>query len=241
MAPTFPLAHPALVDDLQNQSYAWAPGDVMGAWLQASAGCWLEFKSFWTRLTLDQHMGDGGRYRLRRYGRCLCNRATGLHTLPHGPYQQSLAVNPLNGGVNRHFDPLEPEFLAHPLLHNLLFGLVSTLDALKTSPATWRVDLHPYRILALGDTPGKPSPEGLHRDGVDYIVSLLVHRQNVEGGATTLCDPQGRPLTRRTLLEPMDLVLADDLACRHDVSPVQAIDPSRPGFRDVLVLAFTRQ
>ena len=141
MVPTYPLAQPALVNGLQTQGFAWAPGDVMATWLQASASSWLEFKTFWTRLTPDQHMGDGGRYRLRRYGRCLCNRATGLHPLPHGPYQQSLAVNPLNGGVARHFDPLEPEFMAHPLLQNLLLGLVTTLDALKTGPATWQVDL----------------------------------------------------------------------------------------------------
>ena len=56
-----------------------------------------------------------------------------------------------------------------------------------------------------------------------------------------MTDANARPLTRRTLLEPMDLVLADDLACRLEVSPVLAIDTSRPGFRDVLVLAFTRQ
>jgi hypothetical protein len=38
---------------------------------------------------------------------------------------------------------------------------------------------HQFRIEARPGEQGKPTPEGMHRDGVDYVLVLLVDRRNI--------------------------------------------------------------
>jgi hypothetical protein len=44
-----------------------------------------------------------------------------------------------------------------------------------------------------------------------------------------------------TLTEPFDSALVDDHRVFHGVTPVKALDPNRPGHRDVLVVTFKRR
>jgi hypothetical protein len=44
-----------------------------------------------------------------------------------------------------------------------------------------------------------------------------------------------------TLTEPFDSALIDDRRVFHGVTPVSAHDPSKPGYRDVLVVTFKRK
>ena len=48
---------------------------------------------------------------------------------------------------------------------------------------TWLIEAHQFRIIT-GRDPGKPTPEGLHRDGVDYVFISLIERHNISGGVT---------------------------------------------------------
>jgi hypothetical protein len=186
-------------------------------------------------------MGDNGTYRYRRYGAFDLERAWGERRLrPHGPYRQAASINALNGDVDRIFDPLEPVFVDSPLLSGLLHSLAAVFEATDGVSGGWDIRLHPYRIVARPGVPGSPTPEGLHRDGVDYIVTLMVERRNVMGGETMVTDPDGKVLERVTLTEPMDLVVADDAATKHAVTKVEPIIPDQPATRDVLVIAYTR-
>jgi len=100
--------------------------------------------------------------------------------------------------------------------------------------------MHPYRIIASSAQVGNPTPEGLHRDGVDYIVSMMVSRFNVEGGESTVTDNHRQVLWRRSLQKPMDIVIGQDALTMHAVTPVDRLDPLQEAWRDVLVIAFTR-
>ena len=53
-----------------------------------------------------------------------------------------------------------------------LFGMVSPAHA-------WHVEVHQFRIEARSGQEGRPTPEGMHRDGVDYVLVLLVNRTNI--------------------------------------------------------------
>ena len=35
---------------------------------------------------------------------------------------------------------------------------------------------------------GQPTPEGMHRDGVDWVLVLMVRRENIKSGETTIYD-----------------------------------------------------
>ena len=131
-------------------------------------------------------MAGGGTYRYRRDGQL--ERAPGgaLRQLPQSAYEQPKYINSLNGGVARTFDPLEPGFCAHDVFLGLIDWLAALYDPREGHACHWNIRLHPYRIVAGDDTQGRPTPEDPHRDGVDYIVSLLRGRRNVTGSETPI-------------------------------------------------------
>jgi hypothetical protein len=226
---------------LAFEAFACTSGADMSSWLDVGPREWKNFSAYWGGLTQDRYMGDGGCYRMRRYGAFEKGPRTALRLLPHGPYEQPLYINPLNGGAPRLFDPLEPDFATHRVLTHILRGLTQVVDAVEEGTMHWTIQLHPYRIHAQADAPGLPTPEGLHRDGVDYIVSLMVNRHNVQGGRTVITDELAHPLATHTLTDPMDMVICNDHLTLHAVTPITAIDSKKVACRDVLVIAFTKQ
>jgi hypothetical protein len=81
------------------------------------------------------------------------------------------------------------------------------------------------RIEAVSGQSGLPTPEGAHRDGVDWVCVLLVNRCNVSSGVTQIFDPEGRSLGEFTLTEPLDAVFLDDRRVRHGATPIVPLDP----------------
>jgi len=204
-------------------------------------GAWAEFAASWDDLRPDTYMADRGRYRLRRHAVFRLRAGDpALERAPHQPHYQGLDYNPLNGGVERWFEPVSPEIGAGPALSALLGGTRAVFDALRPD-TDWHVEMHQFRIQARPDEAGKPTPEGMHRDGVDFVLVTLVGRENVEGGVTGIrIDGRDEEAASFTLQEPLDSVMLDDHRVWHGVTPVRPLDPTRPGHRDVLVLTFRR-
>lgn len=225
---------------LNGVGYAHESGADVCAALRIAPNTWADFSAFWRGLTLDRFMADGGTYRLRRYGAFELQRPGPLRLLPHEDYEQPHEINPLNGGVRRKFDPLEPGFAHHTVLEKFLTTLADVLDAVERKTVRWNIRLHPYRIRADLSSKGLPTPEGVHRDGVDYIVTLMVQRHNVEGGETVVTDTERHPVWHCTLTEPMEMLVANDRRTLHSVTPIVAADPLQLACRDVLVIAFTK-
>ena len=102
----------------------------------------------------------------------------------------------------------------------------------------WKIECHQFRIEARSDAPGQPTPEGVHRDGVDYALVLLINRTNIKSGTTTVHDLDGHTLGSFTLTAPLDTAIVDDARVKHGVTAVEPIDPTRAAYRDVLVVTF---
>jgi hypothetical protein len=83
-------------------------------------------------------------------------------------------------------------------------------------------------------------PEGAHRDGVDLVVVVLVDRSGLKGGETRVFDARGPQGLRFTLTEPWSALLLDDERVIHESTPIQPLVPSRPAWRDTLVLTYRR-
>ncbi|MGW6642957.1 2OG-Fe dioxygenase family protein [Streptomyces iakyrus] len=215
------------------------PSAQLSALAGAGAADWARLAAHWDELTLDTYMADGGTYRYRRYGQFELDPAAGAVTLlPHAPYRQESDINPLNGGIERVFDPLTESFTGDPLLRSVIVELGRIFTDVDGT-ASWNVKLHPYRISASADQQGQPAPEGRHRDGVTFITSLLIGRSNVTGGESAVYTDAGEHLITATLSEPGDLLLGDDRRTLHSVTPVHPVDPERAAHRDVLVIAYT--
>jgi hypothetical protein len=197
---------------------------------------WTRFARHWERLAPDPYAAELGVTRLRRYGQYAV-RDGRMRPMPQGVFAQPEDSNPLYIGKDRVFEPLTTAFAADPLLHAVVRLLARVAGALD-DVAEWNVKVHPFRTRSCAEHDGLPTPEGLHRDGVTLVTSLLVGRRNAIGGESTVCEPDGRTLLTTTLAEPGTLLLGDDRRTLHSVSPVRPIDGSGPAQRDVLVITF---
>jgi len=220
-----------------REGYAFARADDVRARLAAGLRDWDRFAASWDGMPRDEYMADGGRYRRRRHA-VLAVAPGGAATLePRQPHYQSRDYNALNGGVARWYEPIAPEIAAGASLAAVVALGASLFGRLRPRTA-WRTELHQFRIEASTDAAGRPTPEGVHRDGVDYVLVLLVRRENVAQGTTTVHDLARRELGAFTLTQPLDAAFVDDARVMHGVTPVIPLDDAKPAFRDVLVATY---
>jgi len=210
---------------------------------EAALRYWDEFAASWDALGVDTYMADGGRYRRRRHAVFSASDA-GIRRKAHQPHYQSRDYNALNGGIARWFEPVAEAVAEHPAMKALLgycHQLFDELTPAEVRPESWHVEVHQFRIEARPGEAGKPTPEGMHRDGVDWVLVLMIRRENVASGETTIHDLQRRPLGSFTLTEPLDAALVDDSRVFHGVTPVLPLEAGKPAYRDVMVVTFRRE
>lgn len=105
----------------------------------------------------------------------------------------------------------------------------------------WHIETHQFRIEvneADGEGVGRPTPEGIHRDGVTFVLMAMVGRSNAIGGESTIFNLEKEPLEKFTLTDPLDLALVNDERVYHGVSPIEQLDSGQPASRDVLVITY---
>lgn len=225
------------VVSLRETGFRFVPAAASYALMQTDRSAFDVFRTCWNDMPLDAYMADAGRYRRRRYAVMNAHTMADLIIEAEQPHFQSLNYNRLNGGIERWFAPIAQGTLDSPVFRGALSLTLDLFSALA-GPKHWHIEAHQFRIEAGPDVAGQPTPEGLHRDGVDYVLVLLVDRQNIERGTTTIHAIDGAPLDAFTLSEPGDLALLDDHRCLHGVTPVLPRDPAQGAWRDVLVLTF---
>ena len=233
-----PVAHP-VETALARGGFAFVPGAEMAALLAESGGLddWDQFRASWNDLPLDAFMADGGRYRRRRHAVYVATRDGSVVRQPHQPHYQSREYNPLNGGVARWFAPVDAVIGDGPTLHAILKCAQAIFERLSLT-LDWRIEVHQFRIEARRGEQGQPTPEGVHRDGVDYVLVLLIDRVNIVSGTTTVHALDGEPLGSFTLTSPLDAALLDDARVAHGVTAIEPLDAERPAYRDVIVVTF---
>ena len=233
--PSIPVA------DLPAQMRAQGDAVLAAPGLAALAGCDLAaldaLKPSWDGLPPDEYLRDGGRYRRRRHS-CFVFERGELARVPHRAHWQSLDYNALHGGMRRWFEPIDPAVVASPAWRQLLAALARTCDGLRPA-RRWCIEAHQFRIDT-SDGLGRPTPEGAHRDGVDFVAVILVARAGIKGGETRVFEADGPWGQRFTLAEPWSMLLLDDPRMIHETTPIQPADADAgaAGHRDTLVLTF---
>jgi hypothetical protein len=233
-----PYTDPTRVADaLRGDGYALLrPLDVA-----TLAGCPLDelmaLAPSWDHLELDNYLKDGGRYRRRRHS-CFVDDGAALTQSPHRAHWQPVEYNALHGGMHRLFVPIEPATVAQPAWGRLLRALGNVCTQARgpqSAPPAWYVEAHQFRIDT-ADGIGRPTPEGAHRDGVDFVAVILIGRESIKGGETRVFEADGPKGQRFTMTEPWTLLLLDDAAVIHESTPIQPL--GEHGHRDTLVLTW---
>ena len=222
-----------LVTTIQEKGYGVLSATDVGEW----AGCNLsELQSLshdWDNMPTDNYLKDGGHYRRRRHSSFVFEHNT-LTQVPHRAHWQSLEYNALHGGMQRWFEPMHASTVATLAWSKLLIALAQTATQVRASTdMKWCIEAHQFRIDTTNGI-GRPTPEGAHRDGVDFVAVFMVNRLGIKGGETRVFEANGPKGERFTLSEPWSLMLLDDTRMIHESTPIQPL--TEGGHRDTLVL-----
>ncbi|MFL1553249.1 2OG-Fe dioxygenase family protein [Pseudomonas sp. E2-15] len=202
---------------------------------------WRAFLDTWDGLPPDEFMADGGKYRRRRFTELRYNvQSDEIGILPHKPFFQDTYNNALNGGVDRHFEPITPYIATHPFIKRMIRDYVAIFTRYR-DVAVWQVYVHQVRITSSRGIAGFPTPEGIHKDGVTFSSLFCINRtENCVGAENFIYDNDKNVLERFTLTGYGDLVIFDDSKVYHSVSQMNASDDCTAS-RDMLFLEFTAQ
>lgn len=229
-----PLTHTQqLAPAIQQDGFAIAAAASIAELTNRSIADLNNLGEYWQDLPRDPYLKDGGRYRFRRHASYTLSGSE-LTMVPHRAHWQSLDYNALHGGIERWFEPIT-QALASDLTWQAVIkntaGLLSSIKPVKT----WFIEAHQFRIDT-SDGIGRPTPEGAHRDGVDFVGVFLINRHGIKGGETRIFEVNTSAGLRFTLTEPWSVLLMNDARMIHETTPIQPTMPH--GYRDTLVLTF---
>jgi hypothetical protein len=188
----------------------------------------------WDTLALDNYLKDGGRYRRRRHS-CFVQDGRHLTQTAHRAHWQPLEYNALHGGMHRLFEPVLPATVTQAAWPALITAIGQVCSQARGNSEQWYVEAHQFRIDTT-DGIGRPTPEGAHRDGVDFVAVLLIARDGIKGGETRVFEADGPNGKRFTMTTPWTLLLLDDATVIHESTPIQPL--AAHGHRDTLVLTW---
>ncbi|MBJ7575079.1 2OG-Fe dioxygenase family protein [Luteimonas sp. MC1828] len=238
MAMTFPppyTAEDGVLAALRDDGYAVLSPAMVAAMAGMVPADIAGLQIGWDDLPLDGYLRDGGSYRRRRHS-CFTVGGEGAQLAPHRAHWQSLDYNALHGGMERMYQPLSPILTGLPAWSRLLESLGALFSQVRAA-RPWYVEAHQFRIDT-SDGIGRPTPEGAHRDGVDFVAVFVVERHGIKGGETRVFDAAGPDGHRFTLEDPWSLLLLDDTRVIHESTPIQPLAADAVGHRDTLVLTY---
>ena len=229
---------------ITNKNFCFLPAsktyNLLSCVNNINLGDWEAFQQSWNRLDIDQYMGDGGTYRYRRYatystvpGRQIIRREN------HQPHYQSVEYNGLNGGIMRHFAPIEDNIAESMIMSSILIFCHELFRKLA-SFNNWHIEVHQFRIDASQNI-AHPTPEGIHRDGVNFIFMLMINRLNIVNGESNIYDLSKKRLANFTLMDPYDAAIVNDEQVMHGVSSIVQVDTTKKAYRDMLVVTFRKE
>lgn len=229
-----------LPGQVSSRGFAFVEGDHMRSLLEAEGELtdWPAFVESWNHLEVDEYLAAKGRFRRRRHATFSATIDGPVVPEPHQAHFQSLQYNALQGDIQRWFEPVDAAVINSATLRTILRFCHRFFGLLAPASPRWHIEVHQFRIEATADSVGEPTPEGSHRDGVDYVLVLLVNRRNIASGTTTIHAPDGQLLGDFTLTHALDAALIDDHRVYHGVTPVAPLSAGEPAFRDVLVVTF---
>jgi len=189
----------------------------------------------------DQYIKSDFKYRQRKYGYCEINAKNEIKNwVEKKKFFQSSKYNNYLGDIDRDYSMMNDD------VKNFIESLIPKVCNL--APHIWRNDCpihaHQYRLIGGNDFQGKPTPEGIHKDGYFFHVMLCFNTENLSGGITTLLDATDtKNITNNKIifegqLQKGDLMIFNDESLFHYTSAITPKLPHREAKRDMLVISF---
>ena len=184
---------PTVDSEIASDGFALATISDFPA-LKPDADDLIAFLKFWDNLVADPYLPEQFGRRYRRHSRFICdNKNLKLCYVPGSSYFQDTTVNPVMGGIERTFSPLEEGAIENSIFQSLI--IANSTMFLGSSSRFCNINVHFIRIPCNASTNGYPCPEGIHSDGFKYISISLMKAIHVNGADSTLYEFFGTTVT----------------------------------------------
>ena len=108
-----------------------------------------------------------------------------------------------------------------------------TINNSNVIPEKLSLHVHQVRQICYPYIDSHNSPEGIHRDGSDFIISAyVINRSNIVGGESMIYN-NDKKLIHKKLLHSDNGIFQDDKELYHYVTPIQSYG-NYIGYRDIL-------
>ncbi|RBW59689.1 hypothetical protein DS884_08110 [Tenacibaculum sp. E3R01] len=145
----------------------------------------------------------------------------------------------------REFKQATEQAVENELFYQLLQKAFELVASIHPEIYKLKITSHFMRTLTKGEVKGENSPEGMHEDGAQYIISaLVVNRKNILGGETQIFEKKDevRELIFNKELELGEFAFQADTGEEktfgndlwHYVTPIQPVDMTEQGIRDII-------
>jgi hypothetical protein len=188
-----------------------------------------KIQPFFENLPADPYLKDNFRFRRLSHFQVM---PEGLIRLPHSPLFQGKNYNPLLGDIVREYAPLQTELIALEEFQKIVLKFV---EICGINYQDNEIGVHQIRTITNYELIGEPAPEGIHRDGVDWVGIFCINRKGIKGAQTYLYDAKDRSKKFVQILNAGDFLIFDDREFFHftdSMYPMERIS----GIRDVFVL-----
>lgn len=145
--------------------------------------------------------------------------------------------NPVYSVSERSFKEL-PKAMQTKELTQLLCAISQRLhDQLTSKPAKFNIVVHHTIVFCYPDMHGSNAPEGIHQDGIDFIISAFVlERKNILGGKSIIYGKDKKtPIFQGTLMPGQGILQPDkNSELWHSVTPIECDSGDNIGYRSTL-------
>lgn len=137
----------------------------------------------------------------------------------------------------RRFDEIPLFVTEYEPIQTIIRHLATMVRHRRPYAQVIQVNMHQVFIFADVLGAGDNAPEGIHRDGADFIVSaLVIERAGIVGGESVVYARDKKTELLRKVIQPGQGIFQDDRKLWHDVTPIKE-DPRVPpeyGHRSIL-------
>lgn len=148
-------------------------------------------------------------------------------------FYQSSYYNNYNGNIEREYKNISTAILNNECFKNIVF-IFNDIVSNEIKRENKFIQIHKIRVYANQESTNL-IPEGIHQDGYNMIAICCINRENIKGGISRIYDIDKNIIYSKEL-EQGEMIIINDIKNYHDVTNIELVDATKPGYRDVIVL-----
>ena len=164
-----------------------------------------------------------------------------INRVPSRPFSQSQGLIAINEDIDyrvtaRRFKEL-PDELYDDDLQSLMSGVAKHIKQFMPSVMKLNFIAHHTVVYSQPGQISTNSPEGIHQDGVDFIVSaMVVERKNISGGKSIIYGKDKKTKLFQAELQPGQGIFQPDLGTElwHEATPISPVSFEEVSYRSTI-------